>query len=141
MKTNGYRIFTGEENASLKKGTHKGRTRKPALRLLSAALSLSMLLTGCGPASLTPLTTIPNGVEQIESALQQDGGDNDAAKRTDTVITGFADLTDDIREQTVPLGTAIDDLTLPDTLEAHIVEKDAENGGGGGKTSQRRRRS
>ncbi len=134
MKTNGYRIFTGEENASLKKGTHKGRTRKPALRILAAGLSLSMLLTGCGPASLTPLTEIPNGVEQIESALQ-DGGDYGASERADAIITGFESLSDDIREQTVPLGTAIEDLTLPDTLEAYIVEKDAENGGGGGKTS------
>lgn len=135
MKTNGYHNHKLEENARLRKGTRKGRNRKPALRILSATLSLSMLLSGCGPLSLTPLTTIPNGVEQIESALQQDGGDSDAAKRTDTVITGFADLTDDIREQTVPLGTAIEDLTLPDTLEAYIVEKDAENGGGGGKTA------
>lgn len=113
MKMNGYHIFAGEENARLRKGARGGRTRKPALRLLSAALSLSMLLTGCGPASLTSHTEIPNGVEQIESALQQ----------------------------TVPLGTAVEDLTMPDTLEAYIVEKDAENSVGGGETSQRRRRS
>lgn len=138
MKTNGYHNHKLEENARLRKGTRKGRNRKPALRILSATLSLSMLLSGCGPLSLTPLTAIPGGVEQLESALQnsaEDGGDSDAAKRTDPVITGFADLTDDIREQTVPLGTAIEDLTLPDTLEAYIVEKDAENGGGGGKTA------
>ncbi len=138
MKTNGYGIFERAENARLRKGARGGRTRKPALRLLSATLSLSMLLTGCGPLSITPLTVIP-GVEQLESALQ-DGGDNDAAKRTDTVITGFADLPDDIREQTVPLGTTIEDLTLPDTLEASVVVKTPEKEGGG-KTSQRRRKS
>lgn len=132
MKTNGYHNHKLEENAYLRKGTRRGRNRKIPLRILSATLSISMLLSGCGPLSLTPLTAIPGGVEQLESALQQDGGDSDAAKRTDPVITGFADLTDDIREQTVPLGTAIEELTLPDTLEAYIVEKDAENGGGGG---------
>lgn len=129
MKTNGYRIFAGEENARLRKGTHRGRTRKPALRLLSATLSLSMLFTGCGPASITPVT-IPNGVEQIESALQ-DGGDYGASERADAIITGFESLPEDIREQVVPLGTTIEDLTLPDTLGAYVTEKDAENGGGG----------
>lgn len=128
MKKNGYRIF--EESAFLRKGKGKGKRGKTGLRLLSAALSLSLLLTGCGPLSITPLTTITGGVEQMESALQ-DSAEDDAAKRTDTVITGFADLPDDIREQTVPLGTAIEELTLPDTLEAYIVEKDAENEGGG----------
>lgn len=132
MKKNGYHMFRGAENARLRKETHRGRTRKPALRILSAGLSLSMLLSGCGPASLTPLTEIPNGVEQIEAALQQDGGHRGAAERADAVITGFADLPEDIREQTVPLGTTIEELTLPDTLEAYIVEKDAENNVGGG---------
>ena len=128
MKKNGYHIFEG--NAFLRKGKGTGRRGKTGLRILSAGLSLSMLLTGCGPASITPVT-VPNGVEQIESALQ-DSGDYGASERADAIITGFESLTDDIREQTVPLGTAIEDLTLPDTLEAYIVEKDAENNVWGG---------
>lgn len=133
MKTNGYHNHKLEESASLRIGKGKGGTGKTGrtpLRLLSAALSLSMLLTGCGPLSITPLTVISGGVEQLESALQ-DSTEDGEAKRTDTVITGFADLTDDIREQTVPLGTAIEELTLPDTLEAYVVVKTPENEGGG----------
>lgn len=127
MKTNGYHKL--KENASLRKGARGGRTQTPALRLLSATLSLSMLLTGCGPASITPVT-VPNGVEQIESALQ-DGGDYGASERADAIITGFESLPEGIREQVVPLGTTIEDLNLPDKLEAYVTEKDAENGGGG----------
>ena len=129
MKTNGYHIFAGEENARLRKGARGGRSQNPALRLLSAALSLSMLLTGCGPASITPVT-VPNGVGQIESALQ-DGGDYGASERADAIITGFESLPEDIREQVVPLGATIEDLTLPDTLEASVVVKTPENEGGG----------
>lgn len=129
MKTNGYRIF--EKNASLRKRTRKGRNGNIALRILSAGLALSMLFTGYGPASVMPLT-VPEGVEQVEAALQQDGGDSDALGSTDTVITGFADLPDEIREQTVSPGTTIEELNLPDTLEASVVEKDAENNVGGG---------
>lgn len=135
MKKNGYRTFEREENARLRKGARGGRTRKPALRLLSAALSLSMLLTGCGPLSITPLTVIPGGVEQLEAALQN-STENGEAKRTDTVITGFADLPEEIREQTVPLGTMIEELTLPDMLEASVVVKTHENEGGGGKKTR-----
>lgn len=131
MKTNGYHNHKLEENAYFRKGTRKGRNRKPALRILSAGLSLSMLLSGCGPASMTPLT-VPDGVEQMESALQQDSGDRGAAGRTDTVITGFGSLPEEIREQTVQLGTTIEELKLPDTLEAHVAQKGAGNEEGGG---------
>lgn len=128
MKTNGYRIF--EKKASLRKRTRKGRNGNIALRILSAGLALSMLFTGCGPASVMPLT-VPEGVEQVEAALQ-DSAEDGAAKRTDTVITGFADLPEDIREQTVSPGTTIEELTLPDTMEASVVEEDAENNVWGG---------
>lgn len=129
MKTNGYHKL--KENAYLRKGKGGiGKTGRTPLRLFSATLSLSMLLTGCGPASVMPLT-VPEGVEQVESALQE-SGDHDASERTDTVITGFTGLPDEIREQTVSPGTTIEELNLPDTLEAYIVEKDAENNVGGG---------
>ena len=67
MKTNGYRIF--EKKASLRKRTRKGRNGNIALRILSAGLALSMLFTGCGPASVMPLT-VPEGVEQVEAAAK-----------------------------------------------------------------------
>lgn len=136
MKMNGYRISRGEENARFRRGTRMGRTGKTGLRILAAGLSLSMLLSGCGPASMTPLT-VPDGVEQMESALQQDSGDRGAAGRTDTVITGFGSLPEEIREQTVQLGTTIEELKLPDTLEAHVAQKGAGNEEGGGKSARR----
>lgn len=126
MKTSG--CHHCGENRYLRKGTQKNRT---GLRILASGLALSMLLTGCGPASVAPLTTIPNGVAQVEAALQQGNGDNGTAGNTDTVITGFVSLPDEVREQTVPLGTNIEELNLPDMLEAYVAEKDARNEGGG----------
>lgn len=35
-----------------------------------------------------------------------------------TVLSGFAALPDDVREQTVPRGTSLNELNLPDTVEA-----------------------
>lgn len=109
--------------------------KKKYLRILASGLALSMLLTGCGPASAAPLTTIPNGVEQVEAALQQENGYNETAVNTDAVITGFGSLPDEVREQNVPLGTMIEELNLPDTLEAYVADGDGENERGGGKTS------
>lgn len=109
--------------------------KKKYLRILASGLALSMLLTGCGPASAAPLTTISNGVEQVEAALQQENGYNETAVNTDAVITGFGSLPDEVREQTVPLGTMIEELNLPDTLEAYVADGDGENERGGGKTS------
>lgn len=125
MKTSG--CHHCGENRYLRKGTRKNRT---GLRILASGLALTILLTGCGPASVAPLT-IPSGVEQVEAALQQGNGDNGTAGNTDAVITGFGSLPDEVREQTVPLGTNIEELNLPDTLEAYVAEKDAGNEGGG----------
>lgn len=130
MKTSG--CHHCGENRYLRKGTRKNKT---GLRILASGLALSMLLTGCGPASVAPLTTIPNGVEQVEAALQSESGDHEAAGRTDTVITGFGSLPDEVREQTVPLGTNIEELNLPDMLEAYVADGGAENERGGGKTA------
>lgn len=129
MRTNRY--YQLEESAYLRKGKGKGGTGKTGrtpLRILSAGLSLSMLLTGCGPLSVA-VPTVPDGMEQLESALQEGYGYDTEA---DTVVTGFAGLPEDIRTQSVPLGTTIAGLTLPDTLEASVVVKDTENEGGGG---------
>lgn len=119
---NGYRMFR-----EWKRG--KGK-RRSSLRILSAGLSLSMLLTGCGSASVAPVA-VPEGVEQLEAALQQESGDNEAAGCKDTLITGFVSLSEDMREQTVPLGTMIEELNLPDTLEAYVAVNEASNEEGG----------
>lgn len=125
MKTSG--CHHCGENRYLRKETRKNRT---GLRILAFGLALSMLLTGCGPASVAPLT-VPGGVEQVEAALQQGNGDNGTTENTDAVITGFGSLPDEVREQNVPLGTNIEELTLPDTLEAYVKGKNPENEGGG----------
>ena len=120
---NGYRMFR-----EWKRG--KGK-RRSSLRILSAGLSLSVLLTGCGSASVAPVA-VPEGVEQLEAALQQESGENEAAGRKDTLITGFVSLSEDMREQTVPLGTMIEELNLPDTLEVYVAINEASNEEGGG---------
>lgn len=43
-------------------------------------------------------------------------------------IYGFAELEEDVREQVVPLGTQLEELVLPDTLEASAVVLDGEKG-------------
>lgn len=40
------------------------------------------------------------------------------AEKTETVISSFTELPETVKEQTVPVGTAIEELVLPDTLEA-----------------------
>lgn len=125
MKANGYGMFEEKGN----------RKRKKSLRILSVGLSLSLLLTGCGPMYVTPLAI--TGVGQMEEASQ--GSGNDAvAGSTEAVITGFGSLPEDVREQKVSLGTTIEELNLPDTLEAYAT--DEKNEWGGGKTVRRGQR-
>ena len=47
-------------------------------------------------------------------------------------ISGFAALSEEVREQSVPLGTEVYELLLPDALEAYVAVEGAENSGGGG---------
>lgn len=96
----------GEKRAWSKLGK---RTR---LRVCSAGLSLSLFLTGCGPLSITPVT-VPD-IGWPEAAGQE-------RENEETLITGFGSLSDEVREQTVPLGTALSELELPDTLEAYVA--------------------
>ncbi len=42
-------------------------------------------------------------------------------EETETVISGFSELPEEIREQSVPVGTAPEMLVLPDTLEAVVL--------------------
>lgn len=52
-------------------------------------------------------------------------------KEESCMITGFVPLSEEMARQTVPVGTALSDLTLPHTLEAYVAAKYAENEGGG----------
>lgn len=98
----------------------KSRRRK-RLRLLAVALCCCLLVTTY-PDMLTTLSVLAAGLQGEDS--------------TDIVITGFSSLPEDVREQTVPLGTTIEELNLPDTLEAYVAKKGAENEWGGEKTAQ-----
>ena len=43
-------------------------------------------------------------------------------------ITDFTSLPDEVREQTVPIGTPLSELPLPDALEAAVTERQSEDG-------------
>lgn len=87
------------------------------MRLLAVALCCSLLVT-----------TYPDILETLSVlAAGRQGEDS-----TDTVVTGFGILPGGIREQTVPLGTTIEELKLPGALEAYVADKDAPNEKGGG---------
>jgi uncharacterized repeat protein (TIGR02543 family) len=80
--------------------------RKRHLRILAAALSLCVLFA-----------TYPNILETFfVFAAERE------KEEKDLYISGFSDLPEEIKEQTVPLGTGLEELTLPDTLEAVVVQ-------------------
>ncbi len=78
--------------------------RKKRLRALAVILCLCLLGT-----------TYPDILEALSVFAE---GTKDAA----VYVTDFARLPDEVREQTVPVGTDIKNLELPDTLEAVIIE-------------------
>ncbi len=77
--------------------------RKKRLRALAVILCLCLLGT-----------TYPDILEALSVFAE---GTKDAA----VYVTDFARLPDEVREQTVPVGTDIKNLELPDTLEAVII--------------------
>lgn len=93
----------------------KKQKRKPYLRMLAAGLSLCILLTAC--PSIPAVFSVIAAENQAESME----------------ITAFKKLPDRVRRQTVSLGTEIEELTLPDTLEVSVSLKDDENSRGGGR--------
>ncbi len=84
--------------------------RKKRLRLLAAVLAFCLLITTY-PDILATLSAL---------AAEMQGGDGAS------YVSGFESLPEEARERTVPLGTAIEELTLPGALEAFvtITEKD-----------------
>ena len=93
--------------------------RKRRLRILAVMLSFCVLIH-----------TYPDILVTL-SAFAATGQEQPVTRH----ITDFTALPEKIREQTVPVGTALSELTLPDTLEAVVTEQlseDAEDKTDGG---------
>ena len=90
------------------------------LRLLAAALCISLIAT-----------TYPEILGTLSSLAEETLGEADAVS-----VSRFMELPEQVREQTVPVGTDRSALELPDTLEAYAAvetdstEEDAESGDG-----------
>lgn len=91
------------------------RGRKTGRRILTSVLALTMVLTQQSEFA---------GILSVR-----------AKQKEAREIAGFVPLPEEVREQRVPLGTEIGDLSLPDMLEAYVVVEDAENEWGGGRIS------
>lgn len=86
--------------------------RKSRLRIMAVILCICLTVT-----------TYPEILAAFSvSATEQGDGT--------VYVIGFGELPEAVRKQTVPLGTAIDALTLPDTLEACGAANDTQMGGG-----------
>ena len=79
--------------------------RKKRLRALAVALCICVLFT-----------TYPNILETISAFAAGPRGEDKSMS-----ISGFSRLPEDVREQTVPMGTGLSELELPDTLEAYVT--------------------
>lgn len=85
--------------------------RKRRLRILAVMLSFCVLFHTY-PDILATLSVLA-AVESVQPEVRH--------------ITDFTVLSEEIREQTVPVGTALSELTLPDTLEAVVTEQLSED--------------
>lgn len=77
----------------------KSRRRK-RLRITAVALCVCLLVT-----------VRPDILETFSTFASE-------WKDSTVYVSGFAELPEEVREQTVPLGTGVEELSLPDTLEA-----------------------
>lgn len=62
----------------------------------------------------------------IVNVFTRTGAETASAAEKEKIITAFAELPDDIKEQTVPVGTTLEELLLPDTLEAVCAAADTD---------------
>lgn len=85
--------------------------RKRHLRILAVVLSVCVLFTAY-PDILATLSVFAS-VEPAQSEVRY--------------ISGFTAFSDEIREQTVPVGTELTELSLPDTLEAVVTKQPSED--------------
>lgn len=88
--------------------------RKRRLRILAVMLSVCVLFTTY-PDILATLSVFAS-----EEQAQAEG----------RYISGFTALSNEIREQTVPVGTELTELWLPDTLEAVVTKQPSEDTAG-----------
>lgn len=88
--------------------------RKRRLRILAVMLSVCVLFTTY-PDILATLSVFAS-----EEQAQAEG----------RYISGFTTLSNEIREQTVPVGTELTELSLPDTLEAVATKQPSEDTAG-----------
>lgn len=96
--------------------------RRKRLRVLAAALAFCLLASA-----------YPNILETVSVLAAGIKGEGDGSY----VVTSFEPLDEEIREQTVPVGTDLDSLYLPDTLEA-VARPEHEKILGGGVEKSRR---
>lgn len=87
------------------------RRGKTGRRILTGILAFAMILTG------------QSGLAGVLAVR--------AEEETPRVITGFVPLSEETADQMVAVGTALEELALPGTLEAYVLSEDAENEGGG----------
>ena len=93
------------------------------LRLLAAALCISLIAT-----------TYPEILGTLSSLAEETLGEADAVS-----VSRFMELPEQVREQTVPVGTDRSALELPDTLEAYAaVETDSTEEDAGWRSAARR---
>ena len=79
--------------------------RKKKLRFIAAMLAICLLVT-----------IYPNILETFSVSAAGSSGKDEAMS-----IYGFAGLPEEISRQTVPMGTPVEELALPDTLEAYVA--------------------
>ena len=86
--------------------------RKRRLRILAVMLSACVLFT-----------TYPDMLETLSAFASEESAQSETRH-----ITDFTSLPDEVREQTVPVGTPLSELTLPDALEAVVTERQPKDG-------------
>ncbi|MCI8524109.1 MAG: leucine-rich repeat protein, partial [Lachnospiraceae bacterium] len=85
--------------------------RKRRLRVLAVVLCLSVLFV-----------TYPNILETLSVFASENGSEENVL-----YVSGFCDLSDEIKEQTVLIGTGMEELALPDTLKAYMAQADEDS--------------
>lgn len=93
----------------------KGNGKK-RMRILAVTLSVSVLFTTC-----------PDLPETFSVLAAEEAGESETETR---YVSTFAALPDEVKEQTVPVGTALSELSLPDTLEAVVTGQPSEDTAG-----------
>ena len=87
--------------------------RKRRLRMLAVMLSFCVLFT-----------TYPDILETLSAFASEESAQSETWH-----ITDFTSLPDEVREQTVPIGTALSELTLPDALVVVVTERQPKDDG------------